>query len=118
IRECDRVILLVGERCGDFPTEDHVGAIGSVAEFARCRAATGQARASYTQWEFFFAREFNKPIQVFFTGQDFRPNEANPESPELRACQQAYRAWIERLGLVRSTISTAPKLIEDVLVGD
>jgi tetratricopeptide (TPR) repeat protein len=116
IRECDRVILLVGERCGAFPQENEVNAIGSVAEFARYCAHTGQSRASYTQWEFFLARHFGKPIQVFFTGKDFVPEEKNPEAEDLRACQQAYRDWIKHLGLVRSTISTTGKLNEDVLV--
>jgi hypothetical protein len=118
IRECDRVICLVGERCGAFPTDDEVKALSSCAEFARYCAATGQTRASYTQWEFFFAREFGIPIQFFFTGDKFKPDEANSEAAALHACQQAYRDWIKRLGLARTPMITPEKLIEDVLVGD
>jgi tetratricopeptide (TPR) repeat protein len=118
IHECDRVILLVGERCGAFPTDEEVKVIGSIPEFDRYRAHSGQNRASYTQWEFFLARHFDKPIQVFFTGKDFKPKEPNSEANDLRTCQQAYRDWIKRLGLVRTTLTTPEKLIEDVLVDD
>jgi hypothetical protein len=118
IRECDRVILLIGERCGSFPTDNELKAIGSIDEFNRYCAATGQSRASYSQWEFFLARHLDKPIQVFFTGKDFVPKEKNSEATDLQACQKTYRDWIVRLGLARSTISTSEKLIEDVLVDD
>ena len=51
IEQCDAVILLVGERCGAFPTEEHVAALGPVPVYESYRAAMGQVRASYTQWE-------------------------------------------------------------------
>jgi len=60
---------------------------------------------------------FDKPIQVFMTDRDFVPAPES-EAADLRACQQACRDWIKRLGLVRSTLSTSEKLIEDVLVDD
>ena len=52
------------------------------------------------------------------TGKDFVPKEKTSEAADLHSCQQAYRDWIKRLGLVRSTLSTTEKLIEDVLVDD
>lgn len=55
IEQCDAVILLIGERCGAFPTDEHAAALGTVPAFERYRAATGQAGASYPQWEFFLA---------------------------------------------------------------
>lgn len=60
IEQCDAVILLIGERCGAFPSEEHAAALGAVAAFEAYRAATGQTRASYTQWELFLAKHYEK----------------------------------------------------------
>ncbi len=53
IKTCDAVILLVGVHCGAMPTDEHAAALAVVPPFEKYRAATGQRRASYTQWEFF-----------------------------------------------------------------
>jgi len=62
---CDAVVLLVGERCGAFPSEEHAATLGSVAELERYCAASGQARASYTQWELLLAKHYGKKTYVF-----------------------------------------------------
>src|SRR5262245_14891689 len=56
IRDCQAVVLLVGERCGAFPSDEHAAVLGPVPAFEKFRTASGQARASYTQWEFFLAK--------------------------------------------------------------
>src|SRR5262249_26441805 len=60
IRHCDAVLLLVGEQCGAFPTDEHAAALGAMPVLEKYRSASGQARASYTQWEFLLARRCGK----------------------------------------------------------
>src|SRR5262249_43803468 len=96
IQQRDAVILLIGERCGDFPTDEHAAALGAIPVQQKYAAATGQPRASYTQWEFFLAKQHGRKTYVFFTdpSNGFVPDAPNPEGADLQACQQAYRAWI------------------------
>ncbi|MFY9824086.1 MAG: tetratricopeptide repeat protein [Thermoanaerobaculia bacterium] len=116
IETCDAVILLTGERCGGFPTEEHVAALGKVPSFEAYRASTGQARASYTQWELFLAKRYGKKTYVFLTQPGFTPEEPNPEDAGLQTCQAAYRGWIHTSGEHYDALTTKEKLIEDVLV--
>ena len=116
IEHCDAVILLIGERCGAFPGEEHAAALGAVAAFEAYRAATGQTRASYTQWELFLAKHYGKKTYVFLSAPGFAPDEPNSEDADLLACQAAYRGWVDASGEHRDALTTKEKLIEDVLV--
>ena len=116
IEQCDAVILLVGERCGAFPADEHASALGTVPSFEDYRRSTGQARASYTQWEYFLARHYGKKTYVFLTATGFKPDEANPEGADLQACQAAYREWVSASGKHYDSLTTKEKLVEDVLV--
>jgi tetratricopeptide (TPR) repeat protein len=114
IQKCDAVILLVGERAGAFPSDDHASALGTIPIFEQYRRETGQTRASYTQWEFLLARHHGKPTYVFFTGDGFKPDNASSEAAD--SCQAAYRQWIEHEGKHYDVFTNAAKLIEHVLV--
>ncbi|HWB14503.1 MAG TPA: tetratricopeptide repeat protein [Pirellulales bacterium] len=116
IRDCDAVVLLVGERCGAFPSEEHAASAGQSAALDACRAATGLARASYTQWEYLLARDLGKKIYVFFTAEGFAPDQPNDESPDLRDAQRKYRDWVKHVGQQRDPVTTKARLLEDVLV--
>ncbi|HEX7181388.1 MAG TPA: tetratricopeptide repeat protein, partial [Thermoanaerobaculia bacterium] len=116
IEQCDAVILLIGERCGAFPTEEHVAALGTVPVFESYRRSTGQARASYTQWELFLAKQYGKETYVFLSTPGFTPDEPNTEGADLQACQAAYRAWVKASGEHYDGLTTREKLVEDVLV--
>lgn len=118
IRECDAVILLVGERSGAFPTDEHSASLGPIAIFDGYRTASGQIGASYTQWEFLLAKHFGRKTYTFFTVPGFASDQANDEDDAARATQAAYRAWIDRSGEHRDALTTPAKLIEDVLVLD
>ena len=98
IEQCDAVILLVGERCGGFPSEEHVAALGTIPLFEPYRASTGQARASYTQWELFLAKHYGKKTYVFLSDPSFKRDETNSEDADLRACLAAYREWVQASG--------------------
>ena len=116
IQQCEAVVLLVGEQCGAFPSDTHAAALGNIPIFDQYRAATGQSRASYTQWEFMLAKYHRRKTYVFLTDTGFRPDESDTEAADLHACQQAYRAWIKNIGEHRDALTFAAKLIEDVLV--
>ena len=116
IRDCDAVILLIGNRCGAFPGVEHAAALGSIPEFDEFQKATGSAEASYTQWEFILARHFGKDNYTFFTADKFEPDNPSADSSDLHELQQKYREWIEKTGKHRDSFTTVAKLIEDVLV--
>ncbi|MGH7888363.1 MAG: DUF4062 domain-containing protein [Candidatus Binatia bacterium] len=44
IQQCDAVVLLVGERCGAFPSDAHAAALGNIPIFDRYRAAASFRR--------------------------------------------------------------------------
>lgn len=106
VEGCDAVVLLVGDRCGAFPTAEHVAALGPVAAFDRYRERTGAAVASYTQWEYLFAQHFGKPYYVWLTGDGFSPDEPNSETAEHKACQAAFREWVKGSGKARDPLTT------------
>ncbi|MGH8471969.1 MAG: DUF4062 domain-containing protein, partial [Gammaproteobacteria bacterium] len=116
IQQCDAVVLLAGERCGAFPSDAHAAALGKIPIFEQYRAATGQTRASYTQWEFMLAKHHGRKTYVFVTDTGFTPDEPDAETADLQACQQLYRAWMKDRGEHRDSLTTTAKLIEDVLV--
>lgn len=116
IEQCDAVILLVGERCGAFPTDEHAAALGTVPAFEDYRRSMGQARASYTQWELFLAKHYGKKTYVFLSAAGFEPDEPNSEGADLQACQAAYRGWVSASGKHYDSLTTKEKLVEDVLV--
>jgi tetratricopeptide (TPR) repeat protein len=116
IEKCDAVILLIGERAGAFPSDEQAAALGAVPIFQQYCRETAQSRASYTQWEFLLAKHHRKLTYLFFTGDGFEPDGPNGEAAEERACQAAYRQWIEHRGEHWDALATKAKLIEDVLV--
>ena len=116
IQQCDVLIALVGERCGAFPADKEAAALGSVPVFDEYCAATRQASASYTQWEFFLAQQQGKQIYVFITDKGFVPDAPNPENADRYALQQAYREWIKQSGKHYDKLTDLPTLTEDVLV--
>jgi tetratricopeptide (TPR) repeat protein len=116
IEHCDAVILLIGERCGEFPTEEHAAALEPILPFESYRRSPGRGRASYTQWELFLAKHYGKKTYVFLSSPGFKPDEANPEDADLQACQVAYREWMINSGEHWDSLTTRERLIEDVLV--
>ncbi|HEV3343604.1 MAG TPA: DUF4062 domain-containing protein, partial [Pirellulales bacterium] len=116
IRECDAVVLLVGERCGSFPSDEHAASVGTSSAFEKYRAACGQARASYTQWEYLLANDLGKRVYAFLTGDGFWPDKPNDESPDLRECQEKYREWIQQTGQHYDPLTSTARLLEDILV--
>jgi len=91
IEQCDGVVLLVGERSGAFPTDEHVAALGSMPVFEQYRETTGQAPAPYTQWEFLLARYFQRKGAE---SQSRTRSAAGSPSARMAPMGQArYRVW-------------------------
>jgi tetratricopeptide (TPR) repeat protein len=92
IERCDVVVCLVGTRSGSgFPVAAEAAAFPGILP-------AGMTEASYTQWEFFFARHFKRRCLVYFATADFRPDAAAAaeDRPDLQA---AFMAHVRSLGL-------------------
>ena len=112
IRTCDAVILLVGDQAGAAPTPEQVRALGPLPLYDSYCAAAKQSGATYTQWEYLFAKHFDKPTLVYFTDAGFTPEKPGNADP----AQAAYREWIEQRGEHREPFATLEQLKEHVLV--
>ena len=77
ISSCEAVIHIVGMRYGAEPKYD------SLPE--------GNKRRSYTQLEADIAKNQGKKLYLFICGEEFPYEQADPEQPELRSNQIAYR---------------------------
>jgi tetratricopeptide (TPR) repeat protein len=106
IRDCDAVLCLVGSRSGDRPPPAAFAPFPDVlpAEFAE---------ASYTQWEFFFARHFKKRLSLYIA-KGYAPEQVanDRDSPELAA---GFEAWLIGQGLNRTYFASRDELRAAVL---
>jgi tetratricopeptide (TPR) repeat protein len=113
IRECDEVVCVVGQRSGGVPQPAEVAPY-----LSRNILPDGIAEASYTQWEFFFARHHERELSIFFADEKY-PAEQQPapanDRPDL---QRDYVRYIERLGLHRIPFATPGDLRAEILRKD
>src|ERR1700674_3257664 len=58
IRDCSAVVCVIGQRSGAVPPP------ASASRFAHM-LPPGIATASYTQWEFFFARHYKRRLSIY-----------------------------------------------------
>lgn len=77
IRRCDAVICLVGFVYGAAPPESE-----------------GEPR-SYTQMEYFLARELGKPTYLFLASPEYVPDQAPSETDDRQAMQLSFRRILE-----------------------
>ncbi len=82
IEACDAVVCLIGFAFGGEPSD----------------RPPDQPRRSYTQWEYYFARELKKPVYLLVADETtpFDLDAREPESDELRQLQLRYRAEVIR----------------------
>jgi tetratricopeptide (TPR) repeat protein len=80
IEQCDAVVCLIGSVYGGEPSN----------------RPPDQPRRSYTQWEYFLARELNKPAYLLLADEDTPFDEHESEDDELRQLQLRYRAEVTR----------------------
>ncbi len=65
ISECTAVVSVMGERSGSFPTA------AEAMPFAHILPA-GFSEASYTQWEFFFARHYRRRLSIYLACKGYK----------------------------------------------
>ena len=64
IRDCHAVVCLIGKRTGAYPPQ-------AAAERFKDMLPPGMAEASYTQWEYFFARHFKRRVYIYVANDDW-----------------------------------------------
>src|ERR1044072_7899761 len=69
IRDCHAVVCIIGKRTGAYPPK-------AAAERFKDMLPAGIEEASYTQWEYFFARHFNRRIYIYVANDDWKPDRA------------------------------------------
>ena len=112
IRKCSAVICLIGRRSGDRPSA------AAALPFADMRPDQF-AQATYTQWEFFFARYYASRISLQIANEDCVPDLPRPTGADFPELQQAFtRHVVEEQDLYRSYFSNIDQLARAVLKED
>jgi tetratricopeptide (TPR) repeat protein len=112
IRDCSAVVCVIGERSGACPPA------AAAAPFREMLPA-GISEASYTQWEFFFARHYERRLSIYIANPDYPPDQPAPTTADRPDLQQALvRHIVEEQGLDRSYFSNVDQLARAVLKED
>ena len=112
IRDCSAVVCVMGRRSGALPAP-------AAAEFFADMLPKGMAKASYTQWEFFFARHYQRRLSIYIANEDYQPDTSEPTSEDDPELQQAFLAHVvEEQGLDRGYFSNEDQLGRAVLRED
>ena len=109
IKECDAVVCVIGARSGACPPP------AAAAAFAHM-LPPGISEASYTQWEFFFARAHKRPLSLYLAEPDYGPDE--PTGSDFPGLQEAFIEHIKAEGLHRVPFSNRDQLRAEVLKDD
>jgi hypothetical protein len=107
IRGCNAVVCFRGARSGEWPSAT------AAAPFADM-LPEGMTRASYTQWEFFFARHYEREIFTFRSNGDYRPDRPDgPNSPDIPGLQ---RQFLDHLGEEASDLTPRFGSVSDLRI--
>jgi tetratricopeptide (TPR) repeat protein len=110
IRDCDAIICIVGRRHGTWPPE------AAVRPFLSALPAS-LTMASYTHWELFFARRYQKRVSLHIAGAGSQP-EVAAISDEDPALQTAFTAFIKNHGYNYMPFVTPEQLRINILRED
>src|SRR5215470_17548242 len=112
IRDCSAVVCVIGTRSGACPPA------AAAAPF-RKMLPSGIVEASYTQWEFFFARHYERHLSIYIANPDYPPDQPAPTTADRPDLQQALvRYIVEEQGLDRSYFPNVDQLARAVLKED
>src|SRR5262249_13986852 len=78
----------------------------------------GIERASYTQWEFFFARRYRRRLSLYIANKDHLPDQPAPTGQDFPELQEAFVRHLKDQGLDRACFSTTDQLCRLVLKED
>jgi hypothetical protein len=111
IRDCSAVVCVIGKRSGALPPPAAAAPFNGMLP-------SGITTASYTQWEFFFARHFKRRLSIYIAKDDYQPD-GTPSSEDDPALQRAFLTHIiGEQGLDRSYFSNEDQLCRAVLKED
>lgn len=108
---CDAVVCLVGRRPGEVPPP-------AAAERFSAMLPAGFVAASYTQWEFFFARQHKKRLSIYVASEDHAPDRDVPSDDSHRLQVAFEHHIVAELGLDRSYFANEDQLCRAVLKED
>ena len=112
IRDCSAIVCIIGRRSGGCPPP------AAAAPFLHM-LPRGMTTASYTQWEFFFARHHRRRLSIYIADSNYVPDKPaaiDGNSPDL---QRAFvQHIVTELGLDRSYFSNVDQLARGVLKED
>ena len=108
IRDCSAVVCVIGTRSGACPSP------AAAAEFAHL-LPTAVTEASYTQWEFFFARAYKRRLSLYIATADYRPDRDVPTGENHPELQKAFIRHIETAGLHYTPFASRDQLRAEVL---
>jgi tetratricopeptide (TPR) repeat protein len=112
IRDCSAVVCIIGKRSGALPPPKAAEPFGHMLP-------SGIAKASYTQWEFFFARHFRRRLSIYIAKDDYQPDLVAPTGEDDPELQRAFRDHIvKEQGLDRSYFANEDQLARAVLKED
>jgi hypothetical protein len=92
IRECSAVVCVIGARSGACPSP------AAAAAFTHL-LPPGITEASYTQWEFFLARAYQRRLSLYIAAADYQPDREAPSGDDLPELQDAFIGHIKAAGL-------------------
>ncbi|HMK69420.1 MAG TPA: DUF4062 domain-containing protein [Xanthobacteraceae bacterium] len=107
IRDCHAVICIVGKQCGACPPPRAVERLPGVLP-------KGLKEASYTQWEFFLARNYKRRPYVYLARDDYVPDR-NAATGDNATLQSAYLAFLKADGVHYGPFSNIDQLARAVL---
>src|SRR5271166_3836468 len=91
IRDCSAVVCVIGKRSGACPPP------AAAAAFAHM-LPPGISEASYTEWEFFFARVHKRRLSLYVAAADYRPDQDQPTGGDFPELQKTFVAHIKAEG--------------------
>jgi tetratricopeptide (TPR) repeat protein len=111
IYDCDRVVCVVGKQSGICPKKPEAD------RFIFPPVLPAEiAQASYTQWELFFARRYNKKFSIYLADDSYPPDDKS--GSDVAGLQDTYVKHLKDQGLHRTPFSTADQLRAAVLTED
>jgi len=105
-------VCVIGKRSGFMPPP-------AAAEPFADILPPGIGKASYTQWEFFFARHFHRRLSIYIATDEYQPDAHEWPNTDDSGLQQAFLNYIVReQGLDRNYFSNEDQLCRAVLRED
>jgi hypothetical protein len=108
IRDCNAVVCIIGKRSGAFPRSDAAAAF-------KAMLPPDVEKASYTQWEFFFARYYQRRLSIYIANDHYVPFVAANEKDDPNQQEEFVKRFVEGQGLDRDYFGSEDRLCRLVL---